>query len=43
MSVSAFILARQMGGDYRGMALIITVQTVLSAITLPVVFGVFGG
>ena len=43
VSVSAFILARQMGGDHRGMALIITVQTVLSAVTLPVILGVLGG
>lgn len=42
VSVSAFILARQMGGDHRGMALIITVQTVLSAVTLPVVLGFLG-
>jgi len=43
VSVSAFILARQMGGDHRCMALIITVQTILSAVTLPLVLGVFGG
>jgi len=43
VSVSAFILARQMGGDHRVMALIITVQTVLSAVTLPVVLGLLGG
>lgn len=37
VSVSAFILARQMGGDHRAMALIITAQTILSGLTLPVV------
>jgi len=42
VSVSAFILARQMGGDHRVMALIITVQTVLSGVTLPLMLGVFG-
>jgi len=42
VSVSAFILARQMGGDHRGMALIITVQTVLSAATLPVILAMLG-
>lgn len=42
VSVSAFILARQMGGDYRAMALIITVQTILSAITMPLILALFG-
>ena len=32
---SAFALARQMGGDYRLMASLITQQTLLSLITLP--------
>jgi predicted permease len=32
---SAFILSRQMGGDHDSMAMIITVQTCLSFITLP--------
>ena len=32
---SAFILSRQMGGDHDSMALIITVQTCLSFVTLP--------
>lgn len=36
VAVSAFILARQMGGDHRLMAQIITFQTLLSAATLPV-------
>jgi len=43
VAVSAFILARQMGGDHRAMALIITVQTVLSGVTLPIVLSVLGG
>ncbi|MDD3311086.1 AEC family transporter [Pseudodesulfovibrio sp.] len=39
VAVSAFILARQMGGDHRLMASIITVQTLLSAATMPLVIG----
>lgn len=42
VSVSAFILARQMGGDHRAMALIITIETALSAVTMPILFGVLG-
>ncbi|MGL1860944.1 MAG: AEC family transporter [Pseudodesulfovibrio sp.] len=42
VSVSAFILARQMGGDHRVMALIITAQTVVSMVTLPLVLAVLG-
>lgn len=42
VSVSAFILARQMGGDHRAMALIITAQTVISGITLPLVIALLG-
>eukprot|EP00831_Metopus_contortus_P035231 TRINITY_DN28049_c0_g1_i1.p3 TRINITY_DN28049_c0_g1~~TRINITY_DN28049_c0_g1_i1.p3 ORF type:complete len:304 (-),score=95.32 TRINITY_DN28049_c0_g1_i1:601-1512(-) len=42
VSVSAFILARQMGGDHRVMALIITAQTVLSAVTMPLVLAFLG-
>lgn len=42
VSVSAFILARQMGGDHRLMAVVITMQTVLSGLTLPVVLGLLG-
>jgi predicted permease len=42
VSVSAFILARQMGGDHRVMALIITAQTLLSVLTLPLVLLVLG-
>ena len=34
-AVSAFILARQLGGDTSLMASIITIQTILSALTLP--------
>jgi predicted permease len=35
-AVSSYILARQMGGDATGMAQIITFQTTLAAITLPI-------
>ncbi|WP_285905851.1 AEC family transporter [Pseudodesulfovibrio pelocollis] len=42
VSVSAFILARQMGGDHRLMALIITFQTLVSALTLPLVLALLG-
>ncbi|QGY39048.1 AEC family transporter [Pseudodesulfovibrio cashew] len=42
VSVSAFILARQMGGDHRLMALVITTQTVLSSVTLPLILAVLG-
>jgi len=35
VSVSSFILARQMGGDHRLMAQIITFQTMISVVTLP--------
>ncbi|MFA6810181.1 MAG: AEC family transporter [Desulfoplanes sp.] len=37
VSVSSFILTRVMGGDHELMAAIITAQTLLSAITIPVV------
>ena len=43
VSVSAFILARQMGGDHKAMAVIITVQTMLSAATLPLILWTLGG
>jgi malonate transporter len=36
-SISSYALARQMGGDHRLMAAIITVQTLLAAVTLPIV------
>jgi predicted permease len=42
VSVSAFILARQMGGDHRLMALIITAQTLASALTLPLILALLG-
>jgi hypothetical protein len=42
VSVSAFILARQMGGDHEVMALIITAQTVLSALTMPLILALLG-
>lgn len=35
VSVSSFILARQMGGDHRLMAQIITIQTLVSVVTIP--------
>ena len=40
VSVSSFILARQMGGNYRLMAQIITFQTMISMVTLPVMLTV---
>lgn len=43
VSVSSFILARQMGGDHDAMAFIITFQTALAAFTLPVMLVIFGG
>ncbi len=39
---SAYILARQMGGDHTLMATVITVQTLLAALTLPLVLVLFG-
>jgi predicted permease len=36
---NSYLLARQMGGDAPLMAQIITVQTVLAAITMPIVIG----
>jgi len=42
VAVSAYILARQMGGDHKLMAVIITVETALSAATLPVILGLLG-
>ncbi|MDQ2101743.1 AEC family transporter [Azospirillum isscasi] len=41
-SASSYALARQMGGDHRLMAGIITVQTLLSALTLPLVLALAG-
>ena len=35
-SASAYVLARQMGGDAPLLAQIITLQTILAAITMPV-------
>lgn len=42
VSVSSFILARQMGGDHRLMAQIITFQTLIAMVTLPVALVVLG-
>mgnify|MGYP000885576367 CR=1 FL=1 len=41
-SASSYVLARQMGGDHRLMAAIITVQTLLAALSLPLVLALFG-
>lgn len=41
-AASSYILARQMGGDHELMAAIITGQTLVSAVTLPVVVAVLG-
>lgn len=38
---SSFILARQLGGDTELMAALITVQTIISAVTIPMVMGLF--
>jgi predicted permease len=39
---SAFILARRMGGDHTLMACVITVHTILAAITLPLILSLVG-
>ncbi|SFJ95137.1 hypothetical protein SAMN04488082_11078 [Desulfomicrobium apsheronum] len=39
VSVSSYILARVLGGDYDRMAAIITIQTLLALLTLPLVLG----
>jgi malonate transporter len=39
---SAFVLARRLGGDYGLMAGIITVHTILAAVTLPLVLSLLG-
>jgi predicted permease len=41
-SASAYALARQMGGDTALIAGIITTQTILAALTLPVMIALFG-
>jgi hypothetical protein len=41
-AVSAFILARQLGGDTTLMASIVTVQTVLAALTMPFMLSLLG-
>ncbi|MEH6470693.1 MAG: AEC family transporter [Halopseudomonas sp.] len=40
---SAYILARQMGGDAPLMAVMITLQTLLAMLTMPIVISVLGG
>lgn len=42
VSASSFILARQMGGDHEAMAAVITVQTALSALTIPILLAAVG-
>jgi malonate transporter len=42
-SSSAYVLARQMGGDAPLLAHIITLQTVLAALTMPVVIALVTG
>jgi predicted permease len=39
VSVSSYILARVLGGDHDRMAAIITIQTLLALLTLPLVLG----
>jgi predicted permease len=39
---SAYILAREMGGDHQSMAAIITLQTLLSMLSLPWLVGLAG-
>ena len=41
-SPSAYVLARQMGGDAPLLAQIITLQTILAAITMPVAIALIG-
>ena len=41
-SPSAYVLARQMGGDAPLLAQIITLQTILAAITMPIVIAAAG-
>lgn len=43
VSASSFILARQMGGDHELMAGLITAQTALAAVTLPIVLSMVAG
>lgn len=42
VAASAYILSRQLGGDDKAMALIITTQVVLSGVTLPLMLEVLG-
>lgn len=43
VSASSFILARQMGGDHGLMAGLITAQTAMAAVTLPIVLSMVAG
>jgi hypothetical protein len=40
-SPSAYVMARQMGGDAPLLAQIITLQTILAAITMPIAIALF--
>ena len=42
-SPSAYVLARQMGGDAPLLAQIITLQTILAAITMPIAIALAAG
>lgn len=42
-AASSYIMARQLGGDHKLMAAILTVQTLASIVTLPVVLWLLGG
>jgi len=42
-SATSYVMARQMGGDHGLMAAIITVETVLAAVSLPALLIAFGG
>ena len=42
-AAASYVMAKQMGGDYRLMATIITVQTLLSTVMIPVILLVFSG
>jgi len=41
-AASAYILARQLGGDFKLMATVLTVQTVIAVISMPVILSIFG-
>jgi malonate transporter len=41
-ATASYVLAKQLGGDSQLMATIITLQTLLSALWIPLILGVFG-